>query len=956
MATLNSPGVSVTVIDESQYVPSGAGSVPLIITATRQNKLNEQGELAAGTLPEMGDRLSLVTSRKDLLRLFGKPQFKVNNGTVIHGDETNEYGLHAAWRVLNQTNQAYILNANIDLAQLEPQIEEPSTPVAGGTHWLDLSRTTFGLFEWNSVTNAWEEVEVTVINSLDSVQQVSGVAQPKDTIGINGDFAVVTVQTPMVVYEKVGGTWVMLGAEALSTRNFQFAPHTKVPVRRTDGSTLEDGDLYIKTTIPRGGAFFDVSSYSSESGQFITKEVPFYMTNNDATRYFDNIGELTEGQVYAQIDNDSTLNPNYNYSATAPKSSDGVAAFTLKRFNGQTTTRSTSVRDVADFDLSIQSQYSFKVNDVTIVIDAAMQNAASIDPNKVTVEELVIALQSSENLQAAGIRTELVGKKIRFIQTRGLDIVVKNNGDYPAADPNNVLPQLGFVKNAGSGQSAYHRASNWEVLEYIASSTEPRSEPEVNTLWFNNDLRAEILECYFNPVTGQQEWRPYAWSEDTNEMLDHKLWIRASQPVSANAGDLWIDSNDQENYPAIHRYSNNQWIRLDNTDQVTTSGVIFGNYSYEAPFDDEGNSRTNAPSATVANIVPNAEEYPEGILFFNMDYSTNNVKEYQGNGEWVSVSGNRPDGSPYMGRKAQRQMVVRALKRAVINSNEVRARDKYFNLICAPGYMELLPELNSLNVAKKQTAFVVGSTPMRLKAFGNDVQNWATNQNGAFLDGEEGLVSFNNMSAVWAFAGLQSDADGNLVSVPSDVMALDVLIQNDRIAYPWYAPAGDARGLVPATSAIGYVEDNEFYVAQVDDGLLDTLYVNNINPIVNFPNEGIKVWGQKTLTSVPSAMDRINVSRLTAYLRYMLDRITRPFLFEQNDAQTRQAVVNVVEKFLADIVQKRGISDFVVVCDASNNTPARIDRNELWVDISIVPTKSVEFIYIPVRLLNTGEL
>jgi phage tail sheath protein FI len=187
-------------------------------------------------------------------------------------------------------------------------------------------------------------------------------------------------------------------------------------------------------------------------------------------------------------------------------------------------------------------------------------------------------------------------------------------------------------------------------------------------------------------------------------------------------------------------------------------------------------------------------------------------------------------------------------------------------------------------------------------------------------------------------------------------MALETILQNDRIAYPWFAPAGDTRGQVPATSAIGYTDGGEFKLAEMDDGLLDTLYINNINPIVNFPNEGIKVWGQKTLTSVPSAMDRINVARLVAYMRYMLDRITRPFLFEQNDAQTRQAVVNVVEKFLAEIVQKRGISDFVVVCDASNNTPARIDRNELWVDISVVPTKSVEFIYIPVRLLNTGEL
>jgi len=957
MATLQSPGVSVTVIDESIYAPSGSGTVPLIVTATRQNKLNEQGELASGTLPEMGDSLTLVTSRNDLVSRFGKPQFKVNNGTVIHGDETNEYGLHAAWRVLNQTNQAYILNANIDLEQLEPMINEPTQAVDSGTHWFDISRSNFGLFMWNSTTSAWEEAEVDIINSMESVQQVNGVAQPKDTIGVNGDFAAVTVQTPIVVYEKVGGTWIMLGAETGSSRDFQFAPHTRVPARRADGtSALEEGDLYIKTTVPRNGAFFDVSSYNADSGQFVTKEVPFYMANDDATRYFDGIGELDEGQVYAQIDNDSTLNPDYNYNAGTPKASDGVAAFTLKRFNGQSTTVSLSNKDVVDFDLSVQAAYNFIVNDVVITIDASMQNAASTDPNKVTVEEIVIALQGNPDLQAANIRTELAGKKIRFINTQGLDIVVKNGGDYPASDPNNVLPQLGFAKNAGAGQSAYHRTSNWEVLEYVASTTEPTAEAEINTLWYNTDLRAELLEAYFDTQDNEMKWRSYAWSEDVNEMLTAKLSIRSSAPESPSAGDIWLDSDDQENYPTLYKYVNNQWVLLDNTDQVTNMGVVFGNYHYDAPYDDEGNARPEGPSATVENVVPNAQEYPEGILFFNMDYSTNNVKEYQGNGEWVAVSGNRPDGSPYMGRKAQRQMVVRAMKRAVLNSSEIRARDKYFNLIAAPGYIELLPELNSLNVAKKQTAFVVGSSPMRLQANGNAVQNWATNQAGAFQDGEDGLVTFNNMSATWAFAGLQSDADGNLVSVPSDVMALDVLIQNDRIAYPWYAPAGDTRGLVPATSAIGYVEDGEFRVAQIDDGLVDTLYINNINPIINFPNEGIKVWGQKTLTSVSSSMDRINVSRLTAYLRYMLDRITRPFLFEQNDAQTRQAVVNVVEKFLADIVQKRGITDFVVRCDESNNTPARIDRNELWCDVAIIPTKSVEFIFIPVRLLNTGEL
>ena len=960
MATLQSPGVSVTVIDESIYADAGSGTVPLIVTATRQNKLNESGELASGTLPEAGDSLTLVTSRRDLIKRFGKPQFKVNNGTVIHGDETNEYGLHAAWRVLNQTNRAYILNANIDLAQLEPSTTEPTRPVEGGTHWLDLSRISFGLFEWNSTTSAWEEVEVQILTDAPGTGVVQPItanrASPKDTFGVNGDYAAVVSYSPILIYKKEGGTWKELGAED-SAFDFQFAPHTRVPTTQGDGTTaLANGDMYIKTTVPRGGAFYDVSSYSSEAGQFITKEVPLYMANDDASKYYKGIGELTEGALYMQIDNEGPLNASYSYDPRFPKSSNGVAAHTLKRYNGKAFTEATSNIDVPALDLSVQSVYEVVINGVTVTFDAA---ADTTGDNTVNVEEMAIVLQANDELKAANIRTELHGQRLKLIHTQGLDITVKNvgepNTDWTPNTTSDVAAVMGFNYNVAAGQQMF-RKSNWEPLEFIASFTEPRQEPELNTLWFNPELKAEFLESYYDAVEGAVKWRTYAFSEDDGSNgLSHRLYIRSNAPESANNGDLWIDSDDQENYPAVYRYSSasGEWNKLDNTDQETTNGIVFGNYSSEAPFT---NGIARDESSVLAEYAPDPSLYPEGILFMNMDYSTNNVKEYQGNGVWASVSGNRPNGSPYMGRHAQRQMVVKAMKRAVLNSREARARDKFFNLIAAPGYPELLAELNALNVAKKQTAFVVGSAPMRLRAFGNDVQAWATNQNGAFVDGEDGLVTLNNMSAIWAFSGLQSDANGNLVSVPADVMALDVLIQNDRVAYPWFAPAGDTRGLVPATTAIGYVEGNEFRLAQFDDGLVDTLYTNNINPIINFPNEGIKVWGQKTLTNVSSSMDRINVARLVAYLRYMLERITRPFLFEQNDAQTRQAAANVVEKFLADIVQKRGITDFVVQCDASNNTPARIDRNELWIDVAIVPTKSVEFIYIPVRLKNTGEI
>ena len=105
-----------------------------------------------------------------------------------------------------------------------------------------------------------------------------------------------------------------------------------------------------------------------------------------------------------------------------------------------------------------------------------------------------------------------------------------------------------------------------------------------------------------------------------------------------------------------------------------------------------------------------------------------------------------------------------------------------------------------------------------------------------------------------------------------------------------------------------------------------------------------------------SALDRINVARLVAYIRDGLDPLARPYAFEPNDEATRAAAQDSVERFLGDIMAKRGLYDFAVVCDSTNNTAARIDKNEMWIDVAIEPTKAAEFIYIPVRIVNTGTL
>jgi phage tail sheath protein FI len=165
------------------------------------------------------------------------------------------------------------------------------------------------------------------------------------------------------------------------------------------------------------------------------------------------------------------------------------------------------------------------------------------------------------------------------------------------------------------------------------------------------------------------------------------------------------------------------------------------------------------------------------------------------------------------------------------------------------------------------------------------------------------------------------------------------------------------RGVVQNASNVGYIDsENEFVAVAVNQGQRDAMYENKLNPIARFVAEGIIVYGQKSLHPNASALDRVNVARLTAYLRERFAVIGRPYLFEANDDNTRVNAKATFDGFMNNILAQRGVYDFAVVCDTTNNTPARIDANELYIDVAIEPTKAAEFIYIPVRIVNTGEL
>jgi hypothetical protein len=325
---------------------------------------------------------------------------------------------------------------------------------------------------------------------------------------------------------------------------------------------------------------------------------------------------------------------------------------------------------------------------------------------------------------------------------------------------------------------------------------------------------------------------------------------------------------------------------------------------------------------------------------------------------WLTASGNKTNGSMWSGRLAQRQLIVEALKAGIDTSTAAREEQNQFNLIATPAYPELTPNMIALSNERNNTLFVVGDTPMRLGPDGNSLVAFATNNNGLGLVTEDGNSATSNYAGVFYPSCRTTDLGGNSVVQPPSHMMVRTILRSDAASYPWFAPAGTRRGVIDNASAIGYINaaTGEFEQIGVSQSVRDILYERNINPITFIPGIGITNFGNKTSTVTTTALDRINVARLVAFLRGRLEEIGKLFLFEPNDQITRNEISNTCNSLMIDLVAKRAIYDYLVVCDGSNNTPARIDRNELWVDIAIEPVKAIEFIYIPLRIKNTGEI
>ena len=911
MATLVSPGVSISVSDESFYAAAGAGSVPLIVIATAQDKKAPDGTSTASyTTSATAGKLYQITSQRELLQNFGNPVFKTSGSTPLHGSEQNEYGLMAAYSFLGIANRAYVLRADIDLNELDASSTAPTKAPANGAYWLDSTLTSWGLKRYES--NAW--VLKTV--KKPGASEVDGNGDPKAAFGVTGEFCVTyytntgATKSTIDFYEKIANVWRKIGSSAWSSAvagsagDFQFASHLSIPTTKSGGGGLTTGDIFLQETAPNNGSNIVVKEYSTTTSAFAVENI--VMDELSSTVYANHYASPKVGDLWADGGTEASL--------------------TLKRHNGSATLSVASSTALAD-------GINFSTHAGKVSINISINGAANIpvtftgsNVSAVSVDEIVSSINGATGFSATTAVASNVAGKVTVTTSDGKDIAFAA-GNVAGYDSSDINIPVGTY-------------SNFKALSYEASDNAITGAATNGTLWYDNNVANTNIDILYQ-------------NAGTWATLSKDVQFAASSPTlqsdgssSLVDGDLWIDSSDLENFPKIYKRASSAWVLVDNTDQVTSDGIIFGDFR----------ASSSGSLISTANGLPNAALYPSGMLAWNKMASVGNVKQYDStSGLWKDHSGNKNDGSPYMMRKAQRKVIVTALQAQLTANQEILNETNRFNIVSAPGYVECIDEMLALSVNRKDTVFCVADAPMRLSADATSTQNWATNANNASENGEDGLISASSQAAVYYPHGLSTNLDGTSVMVPASHMALRTIAFNDSVAFPWFAPAGFQRGVVNNATSTGYLNatTGEFTPVSLSEGQRDSLYSNKINPIGNFPGRGIAVFGQKTLNSVSSALDRINVSRLVIYIREQLDDAVKPFLFEPNDEVTRANAKVVVDRLLAQLVQQRGLFDFVTVCDTTNNTAARIDRNELYIDIAVQPVKAVEFIYIPIRIQNT---
>ena len=721
---LISPGVEVTVIDESNYTPSTAGTVAAIVIATAENKTSGTGTgTASGTTAANAGKTFLIGSQRELTATFGNPTFyNTTAGTPINGYELNEYGLMAAYSLLGVSNRAYVTRADIDLAQLASSSNRPLGNPTNNTVWWDVSGDTrWGIFEWNQSTGAFTNKIPTVITSTTDL--TGGV--PKTSIGAIGDYALVATNTSNPVYYKNrSNAWVLVGSASWQIAHATIAgtiasprftngdsitingttvtmvgstvaelktsinnasitgvtadvhnnkieiyanstavgvdsvadgkivlanasgtilsdaglsagtyarpliaqdPHYTVPAwKSTDTTPRPTGSVWVKVTQSNLGFLADVSAYNTANSAFVSSTAPAYENDQTALKNLDTTGgkDISTGSYYIQYD--VTDNDTVTYKLFQRYSS-GVLNVT------GLVNSATPLTAGHQFTIQASAANSTTLTTaVTVTLSGTSLTNIASDINAANVSNV-----------SASIDT---GGYLVITHALGGVIVLKNTSGTALTDAGITTSITTGQVRAGNYSDLI--LSNWIAPTYTASTSAPSANPDADTYWYAGGFEADIMVHNGTTWQGYQnitDTRGFALGDtDPNGVIFSTTapMLQSDDSVLVN-GDLWIDTSELENYPALYRWQpvdgEAKWVAIDKTDTTTENGIIFGDARFM------GDNTTDVVTGTIPTTKtlltsdyldidrPDPSVYPRGMLLFNTRRSTYGVKQFKSN-------------------------------------------------------------------------------------------------------------------------------------------------------------------------------------------------------------------------------------------------------------------------------------------------------------------------------------
>ena len=635
-------------------------------------------------------------------------------------------------------------------------------------------------------------------------------------------------------------------------------------------------------------------------------------------------------KVVRAANSSSTLNATGKYMANIASvtiNAGGDSGITLPtiRFDGSNSSSAVATVNVKVTGVQISSQGTgYAVNDVLTVTGGTHFGAAS---NIATIR--VATVGASGNVTGITIQTSGVYSAIPTVENNPFTANSSANGVGFTANISFGLHSIN-VADSGIGYNSYEGVSvNVSGSFANVSTSVVLNVVSANTVFIESDDDYENNHDSGANTAGQ--WAA-KWPGELGNSLRVEMADAATFTNWAYAGEF-TDAPATSSFASGEGGSNDEVhiVVLDEDGRFTgIPGTVLEKYEFLSK---ASNAKTFDGSTNYyKNVINNSSRY---VWWLAHPFGTTNWGTEAFNKTYNNMS------------KLSAASLEGGSDGTVTNGDIIRAYDAFANadsvdvnlLISGPANQTIANYLID-NIAEVRKDCVVFISPLRsdvVNNYGNEVddcvdfRNTLTSSSYAVMDCNW-KYQFDKYSDIYRWIPLNGDIAG-------------LCARTDQDRDPWYSPGGLNRGVIKNVVKLAWNPN------KTDR---DGLYVKGINPVVTFPGEGTILFGDKTLLARPSAFDRINVRRLFIVLEKAIARAARSSLFEFNDTFTRAQFVNLVEPFLRDVQGRRGIYDFRVVCDETNNTGEVIDRNEFIGDIYIKPARSINFIQLNFVAVRTG--